>query len=89
MNLSSMLLVFFITIFLKSLILFASLYISSIAGVNLSKVTRKNLINNLVSSRFNFLINLSIGKIITHLNDEADRIAIFYVKFCRSIMKIV
>ena len=85
LNLSSMLLVFFITIFLKSLILFASLYISSIAGVNLSKVTRKNLINNLVSSRFSFLINLSIGKIITHLNDEADRIAIFYVKFCRSI----
>lgn len=84
-NLNSMLFVFFIAIVLKSVILFGSLYISAIAGVNISRIARKNLIKILMSARYSFLINIPIGKIITHLNDEADRIAIFYVKFCRSI----
>ena len=84
-SLNSMLILFFVAIFLKSLILFGSLYISAIAGVNMSRIARKNLIKILMSARFSFLVNISIGKIITHLNDEADRIAIFYVKFCRSI----
>ena len=84
-NLNSMLFVFFIAIVLKSVILFSSLYISAIAGVNISRIARKNLIKMFMSARYSFLVNIPIGKIITHLNDEADRIAIFYVKFCRSI----
>ena len=85
LSLNSMLFVFLITIFLKSVILFSSLYLSSITSVNLAKIVRKDLVQKLISAKYSFLVNIPIGKIITHLNDETDRVSIFYVKLCRSI----
>ena len=85
LSLNSMLFVFLITIFLKSVILFSSLYLSSITSVNLAKIVRKDLVQKLISAKYSFLVNIPIGRIITHLNDETDRVSIFYVKLCRSI----
>ena len=89
LDLKPMLAVFFVAIFFKAIILFGSLYISSITAVNLSKNIRGNLVNELIGTKFSFLVNLPIGRIITHLNDESDRVAIFYVKFCRAINLLV
>ena len=89
LTLNSMLFVFFITIIFKSIIQFSSLYISSLAGLNIAQFVRKNLVEKLISAKYSFLINIPIGKIITHLNDEADKISIFYVKFCRTINYLI
>jgi len=89
LNLTSMLFIFFIAIFLKSIILFCSMYISAVFGVDLSRNARKDLIEKLIAARYSFLVNIPIGRIITHLNEETDRISIVYVKFCRSINYLI
>lgn len=85
LNIRVIIFIFSVSIFLRAILIFISMYFSAYVCQDYISLLRKKFLNVLVKSNYKFVLDQSIGEIVTHFDRDTERYGSFYNKLCSSI----